>query len=61
MTDLFSPFVLGPLRLPSRIVMAPMTRLRASMEGVPSEMAPTYYAQRASAGLIVTEASQVSA
>ena len=60
MPDLFSPFDLGPLSLPSRIVMAPMTRSRASAEGVPSSMAPQYYSQRASAGLIITEASQVS-
>ncbi|MEL6372273.1 MAG: alkene reductase [Pseudomonadota bacterium] len=61
MPDIFSSFTLGGLALPSRIVMAPMTRSRASMEGVPSPLAPTYYAQRASAGLIVTEASQISA
>ena len=60
MPDLFSPFELGPLSLPSRIVMAPMTRSRASADGVPSAMAPEYYSQRASAGLIITEASQVS-
>ena len=61
MPDLFDPFALGDLTLPNRIVMAPMTRSRASTDGVPSPLAPTYHAQRASAGLIVTEASQVSA
>lgn len=60
MTDLFSPFRLGSLELPNRIVMAPMTRNRAGPDNVPGPLAPTYYAQRASAGLIVTEATQVS-
>ena len=54
MTDLFSPVRLGRLDLPNRIVMAPMTRNR-SPGGVPSDLVRTYYAQRASAGLIVTE------
>lgn len=57
---LFSPYCLGPLVLPNRIVMAPMTRSRALDGNVPNPLAETYYAQRASAGLIVTEASQVS-
>src|ERR1700753_2888991 len=60
MTDLFSPFRLGPLELPNRIVMAPMTRNRAGADNVPGPLAATYYAQRASAGLIVSEATQVS-
>jgi N-ethylmaleimide reductase len=58
--DLFSPFRLGPLALPNRIVMAPMTRNRAGPGDAPTELNATYYAQRASAGLIVAEASQVS-
>lgn len=58
--DLFSPFHLGPLTLPNRIVMAPMTRNRAGPGNVPGPFAATYYAQRASAGLIVSEATQVS-
>ena len=58
--DLFSPFTLGPLTLPNRIVMAPMTRNRAGPGNVPVELNATYYAQRASAGLIVSEATQVS-
>jgi N-ethylmaleimide reductase len=58
--DLFSPFRLGPLDLPSRIVMAPMTRNRAGADNAPSALNATYYAQRAGAGLIVSEAAQVS-
>lgn len=61
MTDyLFSPFKLGHLTLPNRMVMAPMTRNRADENAVPRPVSATYYAQRASAGLIVTEATQVS-
>jgi len=58
--DLFSPVQLGPYTLANRIVMAPMTRNRATTDFVPSAISETYYAQRASAGLVVTEASQVS-
>ena len=58
--DLFSPFRLGPLQLPNRIVMAPMTRNRAGAGNAPTALNATHYAQRASAGLIVAEASQVS-
>ena len=58
--DLFSPFHLGPLPLPNRIVMAPMTRNRAGGGNAPTALNATHYAQRASAGLIVAEASQVS-
>jgi N-ethylmaleimide reductase len=58
--DIFSPFRLGPLSLPNRIVMAPMTRNRAGAGNVPGPLNATYYAQRASAGLIISEASQVS-
>src|ERR1700722_4498131 len=58
--DLFSPFRLGALDLPNRVVMAPMTRNRAGPGDAPTELNATYYAQRASAGLIVAEASQVS-
>src|SRR5271167_3903506 len=58
--DLFAPFKLGPLTLPNRIVMAPMTRNRAGPGNVPGPLNATYYAQRASAGLIVSEATQVS-
>jgi N-ethylmaleimide reductase len=58
--DLFSPFRLGPLQLRNRIVMAPMTRNRAGPGNAPTTLNATYYAQRASAGLIIAEASQVS-
>src|SRR5262245_12756356 len=58
--DIFSPFQLGPLHLPNRVVMAPMTRNRAGCGNTPGPLNATYYAQRASAGLIVTEATQVS-
>ncbi|MGV9868446.1 alkene reductase [Rhodococcus koreensis] len=57
---LFDTFTLGSLTLPNRIVMAPMTRSR-SFDTVPSELNAKYYAQRASAGLIVSEGAQVSA
>jgi len=59
-TTLFDPFRMGPLTLPNRIVMAPMTRNRASADGTPLPLMAEYYRQRASAGLIVTEASQIS-
>jgi N-ethylmaleimide reductase len=58
--DVFSPFQLGPLLLPNRLVMAPMTRNRAGPGEVPGPLNVTYYVQRASAGLIVTEGTQVS-
>jgi len=57
---LHSEHQLGPLRLPNRVVMAPMTRNRAGSGNVPTELMATYYGQRASAGLIVTEATQVT-
>src|ERR1700716_2156872 len=60
-TNLFEPFKLGALTLPNRLVMAPLTRNRAVPPGmVPSPLAVDYYGQRVSAGLLVTEASQVS-
>jgi N-ethylmaleimide reductase len=58
--DIFSPYKLGPLQLPNRLVMAPMTRNRAGPGEVPGPLAVTYYTQRASAGLIVTEGTQIS-
>jgi N-ethylmaleimide reductase len=57
---LHDPVKVGPYTLANRIVMAPMTRSRASAHGVPSPLAVTYYAQRAGAGLIVSEATQVA-
>ncbi|MDJ0707358.1 MAG: alkene reductase [Leptolyngbyaceae cyanobacterium MO_188.B28] len=59
-TDLFTPVQLGPYTLSNRIVMAPLTRNRAGRGNVPGPLNATYYQQRASAGLIITEASQVS-
>lgn len=58
--DLFSPAKLGSIVLKNRIVMAPLTRNRAGEAGVPQDLNVTYYAQRASAGLIVTEATPIS-
>src|SRR3954471_10526493 len=59
-TRLFEPYKLGPLTLPNRLVMAPLTRNRALAGLVPNPLAVEYYAQRASAGLLVSEATQVS-
>jgi N-ethylmaleimide reductase len=59
-TKLFEPYKLGPITLPNRTVMAPLTRNRAVAGLVPNPLAIEYYAQRASAGLLITEASQVS-
>ena len=61
MTSLFDPLRVGDLTLSNRVVMAPLTRDRAGPRQVPTEMMATYYRQRASAGLIVTEATQISA
>jgi N-ethylmaleimide reductase len=58
--DLFSPIQLGAYELPNRIVMAPLTRNRAGEGNVPQDLNVLYYQQRASAGLIITEATQVS-
>lgn len=61
MNDLFSPIALGPLDLPHRVAMAPMTRSRSMQPGnVPNAMMAKYYAQRASAALIITEATQIT-
>jgi N-ethylmaleimide reductase len=60
MMSLFSPYKLGDLRLTNRMVMAPMTRCRAVEGNVPGPVSVTYYTQRSSAGLIITEGSQVS-
>lgn len=62
MTDaaLFEPYKLGSLNLSNRIVMAPLTRNRAGAGFVPGDLTAEYYAQRASAGLIITEATQIS-
>jgi N-ethylmaleimide reductase len=60
MTKLYDPIQLGPLALRNRIFMAPMTRNRAQGDGVPGPLAATYYSQRASGGLMITEATQIS-
>jgi len=60
LTDLFTPMYFGKLKLANRIVMAPMTRNRAGQGNVPQAMNVEYYRQRASAGLLITEASQIS-
>jgi N-ethylmaleimide reductase len=61
MTQLFQPYDLGPLTLANRIVMAPLTRNRAAAGLVPGPHVAEYYAQRATAGLIIAEATQISA
>ena len=60
MPGLFNPLQLGSLELPNRIFMAPLTRARAGREGVPNELMARYYAQRAGAGLIISEATGIS-
>jgi N-ethylmaleimide reductase len=60
MSDLFTPMDLHGLALPNRIWMSAMTRTRATPDGVPTHIMGGYYAQRATAGLIVTECTAVS-
>lgn len=61
MATLFDPITIGDLKLPSRIIMAPLTRNRSSGPGrVPNEMMRDYYVQRSSAGMIITEATSVT-
>ena len=60
MPGLFDPLDLGALKLPNRIVMAPLTRARAGRDGVPTPIMAEYYAQRSSAGLIISEATGIS-
>ena len=59
-SDLFQPVRLGPYRLANRIIMAPLTRSRAGEDGVPRPLMAEYYAQRASAGLIIAEGTNIS-
>ncbi|MGA2709482.1 MAG: alkene reductase [Steroidobacteraceae bacterium] len=59
-TDLFDPVQLGDYRLANRIVMAPLTRSRANADGVPTPLMAEYYRQRASAGLIIAEGTNIS-
>src|SRR6476469_8625499 len=61
MPDLFDSLTAKTWTFPNRLVMAPLTRNRADAEGVPGDLAVDYYAQRASAGLIITEGTQPSA
>ena len=60
MANLFEPIKMGDLLLPNRIIMAPLTRCRANVGRVPNDLMVEYYRQRASAGLIITEATSVS-
>jgi len=60
MPNLFEPLKVGDLHVPNRIFMAPLTRSRAGVERIPNHLMAQYYAQRASAGLIVSEATVVS-
>ncbi|MES2821323.1 MAG: alkene reductase [Pseudomonadota bacterium] len=60
MTTLFDPITIGALELPNRIIMAPLTRCRADTGRVPNALMAEYYVQRASAGLIISEATSVT-
>ena len=60
LTSLWQPFTLGRVELPHRLALAPMTRNRANADGTPGELAATYYGQRASLGLLITEGVQPS-
>ena len=60
MTDIWSPIKIGAMQLPHRLAMAPMTRSRAKPDGTPGDLAPEYYAQRATMGLLITEGTQPS-
>ncbi|WP_203182914.1 alkene reductase [Streptomyces pratensis] len=60
-SSLWQPFKLGRVELPHRLAMAPLTRSRANADGTPGPLAATYYGQRASLGLIITEGTQPSA
>lgn len=61
MTTLWTPLQMGPLTLPNRVIMAPLTRARAGMEHLPNALMAEYYAQRASAGLLIAEATMAMA
>lgn len=62
MPDLFSPLDIGPVSLANRVLMAPLTRMRATAPGdVPNELMRDYYVQRAGAGLVISEGTQISA
>ncbi|NEQ52980.1 MAG: alkene reductase, partial [Leptolyngbya sp. SIO3F4] len=57
---LFQPLQLGAIAVSNRIIMAPLTRARSGLSRIPNDLMLEYYRQRASAGLIITEATQVS-
>lgn len=60
MPTLLDPVAIGSLELPNRILMAPLTRARSNREAIPNDLMAAYYAQRASAGLIISEATGIS-
>jgi 2,4-dienoyl-CoA reductase-like NADH-dependent reductase (Old Yellow Enzyme family) len=60
MPSLFDPLTLGDITLPNRIIMAPLTRARAGVERIPNALMAQYYAERATAGLIISEATSVT-
>ncbi|MDB5524698.1 MAG: alkene reductase [Rhizobium sp.] len=60
MASLWTPTTVGNVNLPHRLALAPMTRSRANFDGTPNELVPTYYAQRASLGMLITEGTQPS-
>lgn len=60
-SEIFNPVEMGEVTLSNRILMAPLTRNRSHSDGTPKQLARTYYHQRSSAGLIFTEATQISA
>ncbi|MGX1136159.1 oxidoreductase, partial [Bradyrhizobium ottawaense] len=60
MSTLFEPLALGAITVPNRVIMAPLTRSRSTRENVPTAMMVDYYAMRASAGLITSEAIAIS-
>src|SRR5689334_23158212 len=60
MPSLFDPIQLGAVSAPNRILMAPLTRARATRDAVPTPIMAEYYAQRATAGLIISEATGIS-
>ena len=61
MTDLFTPLQLGQLTLANRILLAPLTRCRADAAHVPNKLMAEYYAQRATGGLLIAEATMAMA
>jgi len=60
MNRLFTPFTAGDLQLPNRMVMAPLTRGRTGPDRIPNDLMVEYYRQRATAGLIISEATIIS-